>query len=120
MSHRDRKTGSIWDLDPWERDEQSYEEIEALFIAAWECRFGGRPDSAVVRPYVQRYLRYRVIPPWVGVYAQTKLEEGAMNDIARAPLDPAIDLRLYPWHLLRLLVWHPWVAGPEEDAGIEV
>jgi len=91
---------SIWDIDPRACEEHEYEEFEALFIAAWEHSFFCRPSVRRIQPYLRRYFRFRVVPPWVAVYIRDVLKGEAIENMANAPLDPAIDLRRLPWRLM--------------------
>ena len=98
--NRDKPAVSIWDLDPRDDEEPDYEEFVELFQDAWDYRFLYRPPAGQMRPYLQRYFRFRVVPPWVSAYVREVLKGEAIDNIANAPLDPAIDLRLFPWSLL--------------------
>ena len=97
---RDDFPDSIWDIDPKAGEEHEYEEFEALFQDAWEHSSYFRPPVKRIRPYLQRYFRFRVIPPWVATYINEVLKGDAMENMANAPLDPAIDLRRFPWRLM--------------------
>ena len=99
--------GSIWDLDPRDNAEHEYEEFVNLFLDAWEYRFLYRPSARRMQPYLQRYFRFRVIPPWVSVYVREVLKGEAIDNIANAPLDPVIDVRLLPWNFLAALIFFP-------------
>lgn len=107
---RDDFPDSIWEIDPRSCEEHEYEEFEALFLAAWEHSFLSRPPVKCIRPYVQRYLRFRVIPPWVATYIREVLKGEAIENMANAPLDPAIDLRRLPWRLMISLTVYPLSA----------
>ena len=108
--NRDKLEGSIWDLDPRENDGFDYEEFVELFLSAWEYRFLYRPPARHMQPYLQRYFRFRVIPPWVSVYVREVLKGEAIDNIANAPLDPVIDLRLFPWRLLTIVFFFPRIV----------
>ena len=105
--NRDKLDGSIWDLDPRDNDEHEYEEFVELFQNAWEYRFLYQPPARYVQPYLQRYFRFRLIPPWVSVYVREVLKGEAIDNIANAPLDPVIDLRLFPWSYLAAMFLFP-------------
>lgn len=85
---------TIWDFDPGEIEEHDYEEFEALFAAAFEHEFNRTPSTRQIWVYVQRYFRFRVIPPWVRHYVSSELTDDGIDNIGNAPLDPVIDLRL--------------------------
>jgi len=104
---REKLPESIWDLDPIECEEHSYEEFETLFLDAWEYNFYTRPAAERIEPYLQRYFRYWVIPGWVRTYVCDVLHGEAIENIANAPLDPAVDFRLYPWRLMTALLLMP-------------
>lgn len=87
----------IWELDPKSNDEHDYDAIEALFIAAFEHTFGLRATDKRIRPYLLRYLRFRVIPPWIRIYLSEMQAGESVADIGDAPLDPTIDLRALFW-----------------------
>ncbi len=95
---------SIWDIDPRHENPTDVVAIEILFLDAWEYSFFSRPAVSRVQPYLDRYFRFRVVPPWVAVFVRERLRGEAIDNIANAPLDPAIDLRLYPWQLVTKLV----------------
>lgn len=118
--NRDKLEGSIWDLDPRENDEFDYEEFVELFLSAWEYRFLYRPPARHMQPYLQRYFRFRVIPPWVSVYVREVLKGEVIDNIANAPLDPVIDLRLLPWSLFAAMLLFPGrlFRKPGKRAGI--
>jgi len=105
--NRDKPAGSIWDLDPRDNNDHDYEEFVALFLDAWEYRFLYRPPARQVQPYLQRYFRFRVVPPWVRVFVREVLKGEAIDNIANAPLDPVIDLRLFPWSYLTAWLLFP-------------
>lgn len=85
---------TIWDFDPGEVEEHDYEEFEALFAAAFEYEFHRTPSTRQIWAYVQRYFRFRVIPPWVRHYVKSELIDDGIDNIGNAPLDPVIDLRM--------------------------
>lgn len=87
----------IWELDPRSNDEFDYDAIEALFLEAFEYTFGLRATQRRIRPYLVRYLRFRVIPPWMRVYVKEVLAGKSIANIGDAPLDPVIDLRPMIW-----------------------
>jgi len=95
----DRKPAlpSIWELDPKSNDEYDYDAIEALFFAAFEYQFGLRATQKRIRPYLMRYFRFRVIPPWMRVYVNEVLAGESVANIGDAPLDPVFDLRPLVW-----------------------
>jgi hypothetical protein len=105
--NRDKLAGSIWDLDPKGSDQHDYEEFVELFMDAWEYRFLYRPSAGHMQPYLHRYFRFRVIPPWVSVYVREVLKGEAIDNVANAPLDPVIDLRLFPWSVLAAKLLFP-------------
>lgn len=70
-----------------------------LFNAAFEHRFCQPLPEARLHAYVQRYLRFGLVPPWVRGYVQRVLGGIAPNRIGQAPLDPVFDLRLWLWQL---------------------
>lgn len=112
---------SIWELDPKSNDEYDYEAVETLFFDAFEHTFGLRATPARVRPYLMRYLRYRVIPPWLRVYVREVRGGESVASVGDAPLDPAIDLKPWAWRgaLLFYLVAEsrrPHPRGPYFEA----
>ncbi len=88
---------SLWDLDPRSHDEHDHAAIEQLFCDAFEYRFGLRATPARIRPYLLRYFRFRVIPPWMRRYVKEVLAGVSVADVGNAPLDPVIDLRPLIW-----------------------
>lgn len=94
MNHK-QTTRSIRDLDPRENDEHDYAEFEALFSAAYRHAFHHTPSTRQIWKYLQRYYRFRVIPPWVRHYVKSVQGGDGIDNIGNAPLDPVIDLQ--PW-----------------------
>ncbi|GAB4349753.1 MAG: hypothetical protein Kow006_11810 [Gammaproteobacteria bacterium] len=101
MGHK-QTARSIWELDPHEVEEHDYEEFEALFSAAYEHAFHHTPSTRQIWKYLQRYFRFRVIPPWVRHYVKTVQGGDGIDNIGNAPLDPVIDLQPF---FERLAVW---------------
>ncbi len=90
MDH-DKHPVSIWDLDPQDLDLPSVEEFERLFMEAYSYTFRVLATPQRVRPYLRRYLRFRVVPPWVRRYVREVLAGDAIGNLGDAPLDPAVD-----------------------------
>lgn len=90
-----RTIRSIWDIDPNDIEEHEYEEFEELFSAAYKHAFKHTPSTRQIWSYLQRYFRFRVIPPWVRDYVKTVQGGDGIDNIGNAPLDPVFDLQ--PW-----------------------
>lgn len=92
MNHK-QDIRSIWDLDPRDIEEHEYEEFVELFSAAYRHAFHHTPSTKQIWSYLQRYFRFRVIPPWVRHYVKTVQRSDGIDNIGNAPLDPVIDLQ---------------------------
>ena len=90
---QDRFAQPIWDFDPWAANEPSYDDYERLYLAAYRAAFRMHASPARVRPYLDRYMRFYVVAPWVRAYALTQSGDPLAAELASAPLDPQIDLR---------------------------
>ena len=87
----------IWEMDPKANNKIDLDAIEALFQAAFEHAFRLRATRRRIRPYLLRYLRFQVIPPWMRTYVKEVLHGESVANVGDAPLDPVIDLRPLFW-----------------------
>ncbi len=99
---------SIWDLDPKQCKGHEVSELEQLFADAYRHAFFMRGTPEVLRPFLDRYLHYRVIPLWVRRYIREVLESAQYAEIAEAPLDPAMDWNRVSW--AGQMLWLTWGA----------
>jgi hypothetical protein len=84
---------SIWDINPWDGEALEYADFEQLFMLAYEYQFLLPASPVIVWPYLNRYFRFRVVPPWLREYIRVVLHGEAIANIGNAPLDPAFDWR---------------------------
>jgi hypothetical protein len=89
----DRFAYPIWQLEPGYADERGYDDYERLFLAAYRAAFRMHASPERVCPYVNRYLRFYVVAPWVREFARGCGNDPLALELAGAPLDPQLDWR---------------------------
>ena len=103
--NRKQCPGSIWEMDPACEDEIDLDDYTRLFLAAFERRFHSRAHPEEVQIYLNRYLSYRVIPPWLRDYLVRTFGDEDPYLMANAPIDPSFDWRVAEWPIFALILW---------------